>query len=57
MRRVVEVHTFDRLALDEREAEAALNPLARGAQALVAPGGEAGADADADGRLGHGRRR
>jgi alkanesulfonate monooxygenase SsuD/methylene tetrahydromethanopterin reductase-like flavin-dependent oxidoreductase (luciferase family) len=40
MRRVVEVHTFDRLALDEREAEAALNPLARGAQALMAPGGE-----------------
>ncbi len=41
MRRIVEVHTFDRLVLDEREAEAALNPLARGAQALVAPGGEA----------------
>jgi len=41
MRRVVEVHTFDRLALDEEEAEAALNPLARGAQALVSPGGEA----------------
>lgn len=41
MRRVVEVHTFDRLALDEFEAEAALNPLARGAQALLAPGGEA----------------
>ncbi len=41
MRRIVEVHTFDRLALDEREAEAALNPLALGAQALMAPGGEA----------------
>jgi hypothetical protein len=40
MRRVVEVHTFDRLALDEHQAEAALNPLARGAQALMAPGGE-----------------
>jgi alkanesulfonate monooxygenase SsuD/methylene tetrahydromethanopterin reductase-like flavin-dependent oxidoreductase (luciferase family) len=40
MRRIVEVHTFDRLALDEREAEAALNPLALGAQALMAPGGE-----------------
>jgi len=40
MRRIVEVHTFDRLALDEREAEAALNPLARGAQALMSPGGE-----------------
>jgi len=41
MRRIVEVHVLDRLALDEREAEAALNPLARGAQALMAPGGEA----------------
>jgi alkanesulfonate monooxygenase SsuD/methylene tetrahydromethanopterin reductase-like flavin-dependent oxidoreductase (luciferase family) len=41
MRRIVEVHTFDRLVLDEHDAEAALNPLARGAQALVAPGGEA----------------
>jgi alkanesulfonate monooxygenase SsuD/methylene tetrahydromethanopterin reductase-like flavin-dependent oxidoreductase (luciferase family) len=40
MRRIVEVHVLDRLALDEREAEAALNPLARGAQALMAPGGE-----------------
>jgi alkanesulfonate monooxygenase SsuD/methylene tetrahydromethanopterin reductase-like flavin-dependent oxidoreductase (luciferase family) len=41
MRRIVETHTFDRLALNEREAEAALNPLARGAQALMEPGGEA----------------
>ena len=36
----MEVHVLDRLALDEREAEAALNPLALGAQALMAPGGE-----------------
>ena len=40
MRRIVEVHTFDRLALNEREAEAALNPLARGAQAVLQPRGE-----------------
>ena len=53
MRRVVEVHTFDRLALDEHQAEAALNPLARGAQALMAPGGEDLAHADADRRLRH----
>jgi alkanesulfonate monooxygenase SsuD/methylene tetrahydromethanopterin reductase-like flavin-dependent oxidoreductase (luciferase family) len=39
MRRIVNVHTFDRLALDEYQAEAALNPLARGAQALMEPGG------------------
>jgi alkanesulfonate monooxygenase SsuD/methylene tetrahydromethanopterin reductase-like flavin-dependent oxidoreductase (luciferase family) len=39
MRRVVHVHTFDRQKLDEFEAEAALNPLARGAMAVVAPGG------------------
>jgi len=40
MRRVVHVHTFDRLALSEHDAEAALNPLARGAQALLADGGD-----------------
>ena len=41
MRRIVEVHKLDRLALDEVEAEAALNPLARGAMALTGPGGDA----------------
>ena len=41
MRRVVHVHTLDTLALDPFQAEAALNPLARGAQALMAPGGDA----------------
>jgi alkanesulfonate monooxygenase SsuD/methylene tetrahydromethanopterin reductase-like flavin-dependent oxidoreductase (luciferase family) len=41
MRRIVQVHTFDSMVLDEFQAEAALNPLARGAQALTAPGGEA----------------
>lgn len=40
MRRVVNVHTFDQLTLDPMQAEAALNPLARHAQAVVAPGGE-----------------
>jgi alkanesulfonate monooxygenase SsuD/methylene tetrahydromethanopterin reductase-like flavin-dependent oxidoreductase (luciferase family) len=40
-RRVVHVHTFDRLALDEEQAEYALNPLARGAQAMMAEGGDA----------------
>ncbi len=41
MRRVVNVHVNDRLALDEQQAEAAMNPLARGAAALMAPGGDA----------------
>jgi alkanesulfonate monooxygenase SsuD/methylene tetrahydromethanopterin reductase-like flavin-dependent oxidoreductase (luciferase family) len=41
MRRIVNVHTFDSLVLDEHDCEAALNPLARGAQALMAPGGDA----------------
>jgi alkanesulfonate monooxygenase SsuD/methylene tetrahydromethanopterin reductase-like flavin-dependent oxidoreductase (luciferase family) len=41
MRRVVETHILDRLALDEAQAEAALNPLARGAFALMEPGGDA----------------
>jgi alkanesulfonate monooxygenase SsuD/methylene tetrahydromethanopterin reductase-like flavin-dependent oxidoreductase (luciferase family) len=41
MRRVAHVHTFDHLALDPEQAEAALNPLARAAQAVVAPGGRA----------------
>jgi alkanesulfonate monooxygenase SsuD/methylene tetrahydromethanopterin reductase-like flavin-dependent oxidoreductase (luciferase family) len=41
MRRIVQVHTFDRMVLDEFQAEAALNPLGRGAQALMAPGGDA----------------
>ena len=41
MRRIVHVHTFDRLMLDEQQTEAALNPLARGAQALMSPGGDA----------------
>lgn len=38
-RRVVHVHTFDRLALDEEQAEAALNPLALGARELLNAGG------------------
>jgi len=41
MRRIVDTHVLDRLALDEDQAEAALNPLARGAFALTAPGGDA----------------
>lgn len=41
MRRIVQVHANDRLALDEQQAEAAMNPLARGAAALMAPGGDA----------------
>jgi alkanesulfonate monooxygenase SsuD/methylene tetrahydromethanopterin reductase-like flavin-dependent oxidoreductase (luciferase family) len=41
MRRIVHVHTFDSMVLDPFQAEAALNPLARGAQALTSPGGEA----------------
>jgi alkanesulfonate monooxygenase SsuD/methylene tetrahydromethanopterin reductase-like flavin-dependent oxidoreductase (luciferase family) len=40
-RRIANVHTFDSMVLDEFQAEAALNPLARGAQALSAPGGDA----------------
>jgi alkanesulfonate monooxygenase SsuD/methylene tetrahydromethanopterin reductase-like flavin-dependent oxidoreductase (luciferase family) len=40
MRRVAHVHTFDTLALDEFQAEAALNPLAHAARALLQPGGE-----------------
>ena len=39
-RRIANVHTFDSLVLDEFQAEAALNPLALGAQALTAPGGD-----------------
>jgi alkanesulfonate monooxygenase SsuD/methylene tetrahydromethanopterin reductase-like flavin-dependent oxidoreductase (luciferase family) len=38
-RRVVHVHTFDRLALSEEEAEATLNPIARGARDMVEAGG------------------
>lgn len=38
-RRVVHVHSFDRLVLDEEEAEAALNPIAIGARDLVNAGG------------------
>jgi alkanesulfonate monooxygenase SsuD/methylene tetrahydromethanopterin reductase-like flavin-dependent oxidoreductase (luciferase family) len=41
MRRIVHVHEMDRLALDTDQAEAAMNPLARGAAALMAPGGDA----------------
>lgn len=41
MRRIVHVHTLDQIALDPVQAEAALNPLARGAQALMSPGGDA----------------
>jgi alkanesulfonate monooxygenase SsuD/methylene tetrahydromethanopterin reductase-like flavin-dependent oxidoreductase (luciferase family) len=41
MRRIVNVHTFDHQVLDPLQAEAALNPLARGAYALTAPGGDA----------------
>ena len=41
MRRVVNVHTFDRLALDDEQAEAALNPLARRAIALMEADGDA----------------
>ena len=41
MRRIVHVHTFDALALGEEGAEAALNPLARGAQAISGPDGDA----------------
>jgi alkanesulfonate monooxygenase SsuD/methylene tetrahydromethanopterin reductase-like flavin-dependent oxidoreductase (luciferase family) len=41
MKRIVHVHTFDKLMLDDAQAEAALNPLARGAQALMGPGGDA----------------
>ena len=41
MRRIMQVHANDRLALSEEQAEAAMNPLARGAQALMAPGGDA----------------
>ncbi len=41
MRRIVDTHTLDRLALDEDQAEAALNPLARGAFALMGPDGDA----------------
>ena len=35
------VHKLDRLALDEAEAEAALNPQARAAFALLGPDGDA----------------
>jgi alkanesulfonate monooxygenase SsuD/methylene tetrahydromethanopterin reductase-like flavin-dependent oxidoreductase (luciferase family) len=38
-RRVVHVHSFDRLALTEEEAEATLNPIARGARDMVEAGG------------------
>ena len=37
MRRIVDTHTFDRLALDEDQAEAALNPLAAGRSRSWAP--------------------
>jgi alkanesulfonate monooxygenase SsuD/methylene tetrahydromethanopterin reductase-like flavin-dependent oxidoreductase (luciferase family) len=40
MRRIAHAHTLDRLALDEHGAEAALNPLAHAAQALMRPGGD-----------------
>jgi len=40
-RRVNNVHSLDRLRLDDEQAEAALNPLAHACRALVAPGGEA----------------
>jgi alkanesulfonate monooxygenase SsuD/methylene tetrahydromethanopterin reductase-like flavin-dependent oxidoreductase (luciferase family) len=39
-RRINHVHTLDRLALDEQQAAAALNPLAHACLALAAPGGE-----------------
>jgi alkanesulfonate monooxygenase SsuD/methylene tetrahydromethanopterin reductase-like flavin-dependent oxidoreductase (luciferase family) len=38
-RRVMNVHKFDHLALDQEQAEAALNPLALGARALLQAGG------------------
>ena len=37
MRRIVDTHTLDRLALDEDQAEAALNPLAAGPSRSWAP--------------------
>ena len=40
-RRLVHVHELDRLALDEAEAQAALNPQARAAFALLGPDGDA----------------
>jgi alkanesulfonate monooxygenase SsuD/methylene tetrahydromethanopterin reductase-like flavin-dependent oxidoreductase (luciferase family) len=38
-RRVVHVHTFDLLALSKEEAEATLNPIAKGAREMVEAGG------------------
>ena len=38
-RRVVHVHDFDRLVLNDEEAEAALNPLALGSRELLRAGG------------------
>jgi alkanesulfonate monooxygenase SsuD/methylene tetrahydromethanopterin reductase-like flavin-dependent oxidoreductase (luciferase family) len=40
VRRVVHLHTYDHQALNEEEAEAALNPIARGAAQMMAPGGD-----------------
>ncbi len=40
-RRVMHVHTFDHLVLNEHDAEAALNPLALGARELLKAGGGA----------------
>jgi alkanesulfonate monooxygenase SsuD/methylene tetrahydromethanopterin reductase-like flavin-dependent oxidoreductase (luciferase family) len=40
MRRIVEVHKFDNVALSDSDAQAALNPLAHAAIALMEPGGE-----------------
>ena len=40
-KRIARVHELDRLALDDAEAEAALNPQAHAALALIGPGGDA----------------